>query len=343
MLSITASGLVTPVGFTSAASCAAMRAGIRQVEEANLWDPETGSYIGAGKVHLPHWWIGLGKLAELAAPAIIECIDAAVSTSPEEIPLLLGVAESRRPGRFAGLDEQILDEVEHRLGFRLNPASRVIPRGQVSVIVGLREAESLLMRGEARCCVVAAVDSLLQRETVRPYLEQRRILTPANSNGFAPGEAGSAVLVRSQTAGEESSLAVLGIGTAREVATPDSDEPRRGDGLTQAIRGALAQAQLSIQDVQYRIADLSGEHDWFKEMAFAMLRHERALRPKLFELWHPSENIGETGAAIGPMLFAVALAAGRKGYAVGPTALLTFGNDEGDRAAAVVRFEPGRR
>jgi 3-oxoacyl-[acyl-carrier-protein] synthase-1 len=54
-LAIKASGMVTSVGFNAPATCAAIRAGIRNVNETNLWDAESGSYLAAGKVDLPHW------------------------------------------------------------------------------------------------------------------------------------------------------------------------------------------------------------------------------------------------------------------------------------------------
>src|SRR5262249_29249438 len=125
-LAIKASGMVTAVGFNAPASLAAMRAGIRNVNQTNLWDPHSGKFLAAGKVALPHWWAGLGKLAELAAPAIHECVIAAEPVPPREIPVLLGVAPPDRPIRFSELESQIIPEVEHRLGFRLHTASRVI-------------------------------------------------------------------------------------------------------------------------------------------------------------------------------------------------------------------------
>src|SRR5262245_44906347 len=118
-LAVKASGMVTAVGFNAPASLAAMRAGIRNVNEANLWDKYSGTYLAAGKVPLPQWWVGLGKLADLAAPAILECLEAAKPVPARNIPVLLGVAPPARPFRFPGLDEQVLPEIEHRLGFRL--------------------------------------------------------------------------------------------------------------------------------------------------------------------------------------------------------------------------------
>jgi 3-oxoacyl-[acyl-carrier-protein] synthase I len=341
-LAIKASGIVAAVGFNSPAACAAMRAGIRNVNVTNLWDPESGAYLAAGRVLLPHWWVGLGKLAELVAPAISECLTAGRPTPAANIPVLLGVSAKNRPFRFAGLDEQILDEISHRLGFQLDAQSQVIARDHVSVLAALYEAQKLINGGHASCCVVAAVDSLVDQDLVAYYLSKRRILTPKNSNGFSPGEAGSAVLVGPVGESPAGELRVLGVGIAVEGATIESEEPLRGDGLARAIGEALQEAgKLAIEATHYRISDLNGEHYKFKEMVFAMMRYERKPRPKLFDLWHPIEYIGDVGAAIGPLALGVALHAGQKGYGVGSTVLCTFGNDDGERGAVVLDYRLG--
>jgi 3-oxoacyl-[acyl-carrier-protein] synthase-1 len=340
-LAVRASGMVTAVGFNSPASLAAIRAGIRNVNEANLWDAQTGTYLSAGKVPLPHWWVGLGKLAELVAPVIHECLVAAQPVPATSIPVLLGVSSPDRPFRFTGLDEQILGEIEHRLGFQLHPASRVIPRDHVSVVVALREARQLISTREAPCCIIAAVDSLVQQDLIEYYLEKRRVLTPMNSNGFSPGEAGSAVLVAPAGGRQAGELEILGTGTALEKAPIESEEPLRGDGLIQAIGEAFRESELTIEDVYYRITDLNGEHYKFKEMVLAMIRYERKPKPKLFDLWHPIEYIGDVGAAVGPIILGVASHAGQKDYGIGPTVLCTFGNDNGERAAVVANFRAG--
>jgi 3-oxoacyl-[acyl-carrier-protein] synthase-1 len=194
-LAITACGLVTSVGFNAAASLAAIRTGIRGVKETNLWDAESGTYLAAGKVPLPHWWVGVGKLAELAAPAILECLRAAKAIAPERIPVLLGVSSPNGPGRPADLDREILPEISHRLGIRLHPASGIIARGPVSTAVALTESARLIESGDVPCVVVAGVDSLVQQEVVECFIQRRRLLTATNSNGFSVGEAGSVLVV----------------------------------------------------------------------------------------------------------------------------------------------------
>ncbi len=337
-LAVKASGMVTPVGFNAPASLAAMRAGIRNVNETNLWDAESGEYLAAGRVLLPHWWIGLGKLAELVAPAIHECLVAARPVPPEEIPILLGAAAPDRPHRWENLDEEILDEVQHRLGFKLHPESRVIPRGRVSGVVGLQVAGKLIEHHKLQYCIVAGTDSFVRQDVVEYYLEKRRILTPINSNGFSPGEAGSAVLIGPEGGHWAEELVILGIGMAREKATIESEEPLRGEGLTQAIKQALAQAGLTIEDTAYRITDLNGEHYKFKETSFAANRFLKKPRGILFDIWHPIEYIGEIGAAIVPCTLEIALHAGQKDYSPGKFALLHFSNDDGERAAMVVQY-----
>ena len=112
--------------------------------------------------------------------------------------------------------------------------------------------------------------------------------------------------------------------------------------LTKAIGEAFQNANMTIEDVQYRITDLNGEHYRFKEMVFAMMRYERKPKPKLFDLWHPIEYIGDVGAAIGPIVLGVALHASKKNYGIGPIPLCTFSNDDEERAAIVVNFQKGK-
>jgi 3-oxoacyl-[acyl-carrier-protein] synthase-1 len=237
------------------------------------------------------------------------------------------------------IDQEILDGVQDRLGCRLHGASSVVRRDHVSIAVGLLRAQELIAQRQAPCCIVAGVDSLIQQDLVEYYLNKRRLLTERNSNGFSVGEAGSAVLVVPGGPHSSGELQILGIGMARERATIESEEPLRAEGLIQSIRGAFAASATTYEDVQYRITDLNGEHYKFKEMAQAMVRFQRKAKPKLFDLWHPIEYIGDVGAAIGPIVLGLALHAGQKGYGNGPGVLCTFGNDDGERAAIVVRYQ----
>jgi 3-oxoacyl-[acyl-carrier-protein] synthase-1 len=337
-LAIKAAGMVTAVGFNAASSCAAMRAGISGVKQSGLWDHLSGKFISAAKVSLPHWWEGTGKLAELVAPAIHECLVAAEPVPASEIALLLGVAGQDRPHRLSGLDDRLFEEIEFRLGVRFHRESKIIPRGHVSVVVAMQEARRLAQEQKIQFFVIAGVDSYLQQEVVREYIDEQRILTPKNSNGFIPGEGGGAVLVG--PAGEATpELRIQGIGLTWEEASITSGKPCRGDGLTEAMRNALSEADLALVDVDYLITDLNGEHYKFKEASVAKMRLLHTRRETTLELWHPIEYMGEVGAATAVCALGWALAASTKGYAPGKNVVCHLGADNGERGAAALEFE----
>ena len=339
-VSIIAAGMVTPVGFNYQSSCAAIRAGISGVKQANLWDAENGEYLSAGKVNLPQWWEGIGKLADLVAPAIWECFEAAKPEPSSRIPILLGIAPHDRPHRLQNLDDEILNEVEWRLEIPRHRESRIIPVGNVSGVIGIQEAERIIGSGLAHYCVVAGVDSFLQQSVVEAYMDQRRILTKSNSNGFLPGEAGCAVLVARSGSKPKPELRILGIGFGREQATVASAEPLRGSGQIEACRKALADAGVAMHEIAYRQTDLSGEHYKFKE---AMLTQGRLLRQRMEkqDISHPGEYLGEIGAAHVPCVLAMSHYSAHKEFASGRRCLCHFSGDGDDRAALVAETVSG--
>jgi 3-oxoacyl-[acyl-carrier-protein] synthase-1 len=245
------------------------------------------------------------------------------------------VAEQRRPGRLEGLDEQLFLQIERELEVRFAAGSGVIPQGRVGVAIALARARELIHERGVPRVLIAAADSLLSWPTLSAYERNDRLLTRGNSNGFMPGEAGGALLVSHPDG--DSELRLTGIGFGLERAHIDSDEPLRADGLTEAIVTALADSGCGLQELDFRITDLSGEQYYFKEAALALTRILRQ-RKEEFDIWHPAECVGESGAAAGVVILAVAEAACRKGYAPGPNILVHLGNDAGDRAAAVLRF-----
>lgn len=337
-VSVLAGGMVTPVGFNYESSCAAIRAGVSGVKQSNLWDSENGENLSAGKVDLPHWWDGIGKLADLIAPAISECLEAAPREVPLQIPILLGVSPHDRPCRPAGLDTAILDEVEWRLGLPHHPESAIIPMGNVSGIFGIQRAQSILQAGLARYCVVAGVDSFVSQDVVNAYMAQRRIVTKTNSNGFFPGEAGCAVLIGPEGFGLRDELRVTGLAYGTGEVPASSEEPSRGILLTKVVREALAQAGLKLEDTFYRNTDINGERARFKEASFVPGRIQRQPLPYLHQIWHPIEYLGEIGAANVPCELGVSLYYGRRDCGPGPRGICHFADDRGDRGAMIVEY-----
>jgi 3-oxoacyl-[acyl-carrier-protein] synthase-1 len=327
---------MTSVGLSAPAACAAIRASLTNHTETKFVN-RAGEWIMAAQVPLEQSWRGATKLARMVAPAIAECLDGIPPSELRSLPLLLCVAEKEREGRFDEIDGYLIDEVSSTLNVEFDATlSAVIPYGRVAVAVALSQARRLVQEQRATRVVVAAVDSLLVAATLGAIEQQGRLLAPDNSNGFVPGEAAGALLLGADIP-DEPRLLCTGVGFAEEASSIASEEPLRAAGLTAAVKQALGDANCDLNDLDFRITDNSGEQYYFKEAALTYSRIAR-FRKEAFEIWHPADCIGETGAAIGAVALAVADAACRKGYGRGPGILFHCGNDAGQRAAVVLRW-----
>jgi 3-oxoacyl-[acyl-carrier-protein] synthase-1 len=313
-----------------------MRAAISGITETRFMNRARQGVIGC-PVPLDPPWRGLAKLAHLAAPAIQECLALAGGIRPEAIPLLLCIAEEERPGRLNGLDERLFQEVESLLKVRFHPRSSVIPRGRVGGAVAIGLARKLVQEERLPRCLVTGVDSFLVGPTLAAYEAKKRLLTGKNSNGFIPGEAGAAVLLGVPGESQGAELCCLGVGFGREKTTVESEEPLRADGLVEAFRALHQDSRVTLDDADYRYSDCNGEQYGFKQDRLAISRMVRKLKAR-FDHWHPADCIGEVGAAVGPCVLALALTAARKGYAPGRGVLCHFSNDDGERAAMLLRY-----
>jgi 3-oxoacyl-[acyl-carrier-protein] synthase I len=343
-IAVLGAGMMTGVGLSAPATCAAMRAALSSFAETRFKNAD-GEWVIGSSVPLDPPWRGRAKLAHLAATAIRECLSFARHVKPGNIPLLLCVAEKERPGRLGGLDDQLLPEVQSLLGLQFHPLSCVIARGRVAGAVAVDRARKLIQSDRLERCLVAGVDSFLVGPMLAAYESKHRLLTSANSNGFIPGEAGAAVLLGPAGASGEGELRCVAIGFGHERATVESEEPLRGDGLVEAYRAMRLDGGASLDDADYRYTDCNGEQYGFKDDQLAYQRTVRKLKAR-FDHLHPADSIGEIGAAVGPCVLGLALAAARKGYAPGngivdgpgKGVLCHFSNDEGDRAAMLLRY-----
>lgn len=333
-IAVIASGMVTPVGFSATASCAAMRAGIDGADETRfMFD---GQWLTGCPVPFEENYRGREKLLQMATGAIRECLDAAGDTPSHEIPLLLCLAEPERPGGFTMADASILDEVQERLGLRFHAESKAIARGRMGGVEALELADAFL-KARAPLVILAGIDSFLNTATLSVYHSLGRLKTEENSDGFIPGEAGAAALLGAAGRSGGPELCCLGTGWGKEPAFIGSEKPLRADGLVQAVRQALQDSGCTYKDLDFRVTDISGEQYGFKEAALALTRTLRERKDE-FDIWHPAEYIGEAGAAIVPVILGTAQAAAQKGYAPGPGILCHVAADGQDRAAFILRY-----
>jgi 3-oxoacyl-[acyl-carrier-protein] synthase-1 len=333
-LAILRTGLVTSVGHTAASSCAAIRAKLSNPTETHFLDSH-GEWIMAHQVSIQHPYQGRVKLARMAAMAIGECLQDIPSRDWSAMPFILCVAEAERPGRMHGLDGDLMEEITWALDCRFDSKSSIIASGRAGTAVALSRARQLIFENGADKVLIAATDSLLTWPILSNYDRMERLLTPVNSNGFIPGEGAGALLVG--RAEEPAGLVCAGLGFGTESAAVSAEQPLRADGLVSAIRAALEEAGCELHDMDFRISDISGEQYFFKEAALAISRVLRQRKVE-FDLWHPAECIGEVGAASGIASIVVVNEACRKEYGPGPAVLWHSSADDGQRAAAVLKF-----
>ena len=286
-ISILASGMVTGVGLTSASTCAAIRCAVSNFTETRFMD-KGGEWIMGAQVPLKEPWRGRTKLLKMVTPAIKECLTSLEGTPTTRIPLFLCVAEPERPGRLDGLDQTFLMEVQVELGVQFHSESKIIAEGKVGGATALTLARQWLYSRRSDYCLIAGVDSYLVAETLAVYEEQTRLLTSQDHDGFIPGEAGAAIVVCAPAMAKGVTIQCLGIGEGREHATVMSEEPLKADGLVAAIKAALSDAGCGMGDLDFRIADVSGEQYGFKEATLALTRILR-VRKEHFYIWHPPD------------------------------------------------------
>ncbi|MDJ0840171.1 MAG: hypothetical protein QNK37_26915 [Acidobacteriota bacterium] len=338
-LAILSSGMVSSVGLTAPASCAAIRCGIDNIQETDFKD-EAGEWIMGSEVPLEKPWRGIKKLSKMLSSAVLECLADQPAPPLDQIPVIFCLAEKDRPGRFTDLENRIIQETQEELRVRFHPDSSVSAFGRTSMGMAFQQAAELIhAKGIARV-IIAGVDSLLVGATLREYEKLDRLLTSQHSNGFIPGESAAAVVVGPVPRDDEPGLLCLGAGMGMEEAGEQSGRPLRADGLVQAIKTALAEADCTLNAIDFRIADLSGGQYSFKEAGLAMTRLLKERREH-FDIWHPADCIGEVGAAIGVAIVVLLLEACSKGYAPGKKMLCHLANEDEHRAALVLSYQSG--
>ncbi|WP_224368423.1 hypothetical protein [Hyalangium versicolor] len=331
-LRIVSSGMCCAVGGSARAARAAIRAGLNRFVESEFIDALAEPLI-VSRMPLDRIW-GPRRIAMMFEAALTDCIAGTPDFNPRATALLVLVAESGRPGYYGTWERACLASYEKLAGASPPAEAQVLALGRAGIVSALRQAHELLSRRRARQVLIAGVDSYLNAETITHLLRRERLMTEEVSEGFIPGEGAGALLVELGSR-RERGFHVLGTGEAEETATIDNDEPVRALGLSRALREALGASGYQLNELHFRMTDISGEPLSFQEAAMAdtrLLDHRKGR----FPLLHLADCIGETGAAIGPLSLAYLADAMARGYVPGTRAVLHCANDSGKRAAVVV-------
>jgi 3-oxoacyl-[acyl-carrier-protein] synthase-1 len=325
-------GMACPVGLRWTTACAAIRAGIKHFGELPYTDNDGQELTGCALARLDAIPSHRARWMQLLAWALGESLE---STSIEErarLPVVLALppmARGQTPdaGELLGGLDELADE---KLG--LAPSmTAIICAGSSGGFRALQWARDYIAKYGR--CLVGAADSLIGARPLAALAAQRRLLTDDNPDGVLPGEAAACVLLDDERAG---SLArIRGLGFAEEPALLTNDLPLRADGVLEAARGALAEANWAAHELDLRVSDAAGESYHFKEQALLLPRLLRQPKPEL-PLSLPADSLGDAGAAAGLCGLVAAIATFGSRFKLGPRTLCFAGNDAGERAAVAL-------
>jgi 3-oxoacyl-[acyl-carrier-protein] synthase-1 len=345
-MDIVSIGMVTPVGLTAPSSGAAIRAGISRLGASRVYDRK-GQPIIMGLVrddYLPplapslRTQVGLlgrqNRMLRLAAPALQEVCRGTAFSHP--LPLLLAVPDSAR-GQHIG--SAFLYQLVEQAGVDIDfTHSRIIQHGRVGGLLALKEAAELLTTHRFPAVLIGGVDSYMDGDVLRS-LDRADRLHRRLADGFVPGEASAFLMLRSSGRGADASTApvarIARLGEGLEPGHLFSQKPHLGEGLSDAFRALWGPLSHEYPKVGCVYAGLNGERFWAKEWGVAYLRHSAHFLERL-QIEHPIENIGDPGAALGPLLVGLAAMGIHRGYRRSPC-LVWCGEDGASRAAVLVQ------
>jgi 3-oxoacyl-[acyl-carrier-protein] synthase-1 len=259
------------------------------------------------------------------------------------LPFFLALPERRvslADGRRAAV--QALQEGLARLESLSDlECANVFEDGHAAGVSALEAASQWIRSGRAELCIVAGVDSFLDRDTIAWLDRNRQLATSYHRGAFFPGEGAGAFAIASRDAieryGLEPLARVRGLGIAMEAHPIKSEAVCVGDGLTACVRQAIADLRQPDERIDGIICDINGERYRSEEWGFALLRLPDAfVAPTAYDM--PAASWGDVGAASGPLFVVMAALAGKRGWAKGARYLIWTSSESGRRGAVLLEL-----
>jgi 3-oxoacyl-[acyl-carrier-protein] synthase I len=216
--------------------------------------------------------------------------------------------------------------------------SVVVPRGRAAGIMALDQALNALQADPTATVVVGGVDSYLDLRLLGELDHEQRILGRRVMDGFVPGEGAAFYALSGGGAAKGGSNGpAIVVNAAASTMDPGhryGKDPARGEGLSLALEQVRARAPLPAGAIGTTFAGFNGESFDAKLWGVARLRHNDFFSPDMV-IDHPADKFGDTGAAMGAILVALAAKSLATGTRSGP-ALVWAASDRECRACAVV-------
>jgi 3-oxoacyl-[acyl-carrier-protein] synthase-1 len=159
------------------------------------------------------------------------------------------------------------------------------------------------------------------------------LMTPEFPAGFIPGEAAAFVLLRAP-GGPQNPLAwIEGAAQGAEAAHRLSEVPVVADSLTETV-GLVLDGGSSAAEPVLALSSVNGS-PWTSNEWGYLLTRARGLADA--EAWFPVGDVGEVGAALGPVGACLAIRGFSRGYAGAGRSLLVLSSESGRKGAVLLR------
>lgn len=339
---ISATGARSPLGLSALqiAMCArAKKAEPRSTRLRDKRDREIGACLTPG---LPEDLYGYERLVALAAPALRE---AAADSGGRPLPMALALPEPGRPDDHARLNRDVIADIAAASGVAIEvDRSLVVRAGHAAGALALEAAVGMLSSG-AQWVIWGGVDSYFHPDTLRWLDEECRLHALDAENGFVPSE-GAAFMILSRAgarlSGAQSYSTISGSAARSPVAalrfaqcgreeTITTGEPNVARAMTQLLRRAAESTREGA--IRWVLNDINGERHRIREWQLAAARGslgEGAIEGRLVE------DLGDMGAAIGPMLGTIACSLWRAGCAPASSAAVALHSEGVERGVFVI-------
>lgn len=297
-------GLATPLGLSTAATQAAVAAGLS-------WFRETPT-IGRGNEPIRAAWLTsltpetsrVDRVLFFARRAIAECAAGLDEAGITSLPVFFALSEADHGAPLVASD------ISYPLGHaatkpRLDFSARAVLGGRAGFILALDAARAAILEQRTEAAIVAGFDSYCDPESLDRLATANRTLGPENPDGLIPGEGAGALLLSTPAFAARARLPALlrvnAIAAADEARPFKKRNAMQGNALNQVFR------QLRTSDPGRADALFScqtGEGFWARELSVVSLRNG-ALMPEPRREYLLSRSLGDTGAASCPIQLAV--------------------------------------
>ncbi|HHI92320.1 MAG TPA: hypothetical protein ENK04_02225 [Gammaproteobacteria bacterium] len=340
-------GMVTPVGGNAVTTAAAVAAEVSSVQETSFRNkhympikmaqvpdgalPEINEKL-KNSLLLPRQH----RLLRLAAAALVQL--KGLLPAGQTLPLYLALPE-HLPGYTTPLRGNFIEQLALQSGIPLNVADSLIADiGRAGSLYAIEKAVQYFDKTGNDYLLIGGVDTYKDPRLLAKLDAEDRLNVQGVLDGFIPGEGAAFLLLASDRVNASHiphPVRLYRPGTALESGHRYNEEPYRGDGLADAVREALQQAESAkIQSVW---SSMTYESYGAKEFGVALLRNSAAFTEPL-DTQHPVDAFGDMGAATGCALAGMIAAAAQRRVSFHHY-LLCCSSDQAHRAA--IRLDIG--